>query len=451
MCSMHIIIIGAGEVGFHIAKFLSGEAADVVVIDQDKNKLRRITDELDVAVLAGEGGSPALLKEAGADKADMMIAVTNSDETNMIACMVGKAIFNIPRKIARLRNQEYLKNTVILNSDNLDINPAISPELEVADVVVRLIEIPSAAEVEDFENGLIKVIGFRVYSNSPLKDKSLKKIRKTLSKPFLIGAVLRIPDVIIPTGDTIIRENDIVYVPVRKEDLTDTLSILGADHRPAKNIMIVGGGRIGFSVAKKMEAQPGRTIKIIDRGEERCRFLTNQLSSTIILNGDGSDQNLLVEENIADMDVFLALSNNEELNIMSSLLAKKLGVKKVITLVNRTDYVDLVSSLGIDSVLSPRLITASTILRYTRHGDIKSLTAIADNKAEIIEAAINSSSSLCHKTLAKAKLPRHSLIGAIIRNGATSIPTGQDVIEEGDRLIFFGTTSAIRSLGKFLT
>lgn len=448
---MRIIIIGAGEVGYHISKFLAGEAVDVVVIDQDKTKLRRISDELDVAVIEGTGGSPEVLREAGADKADILLAVTNSDETNMVSCMIAKALFRIPRKIARLRNFEYLNNKVILSSENLDIDPAISPELEVAEAAIRLVGIPYAAEVEDFEEGLIKVIGFRVYSDSPLKDKSLKKIRKSLETRFIIGAVMRGTDVIIPTGDTIIKENDVVYVPVRKPDLSDTLTSLGGEFRPAKSLMIAGGGRIGFSVAAKLESQPGMTVKLIESNAERCKFLAGNLSSSIVLNGDGSDQKLLEEENISDMDVFLAVSNNEELNIMSSILAKRLGVNRVISLVNRTDYVDLAASLGIESVLCPRLITASSILRYIRRGDIRSLTAIADNKAEIIEAGISASSALCNKTLAKAGLPRNSLIGAIIRNEFTTIPTGQDVIQDGDRLILFALSSAIRPLEKVLS
>jgi len=438
-------------VGFHIAKFLSGESLDVVVVDQEPKQLRRITDSLDVAVLEGSGGSPEVLREAGAAEADLLIAVTNSDETNMIACMVAKAMFSIPRKIARIRNLEYLQNEVILGNQNLDINPAISPELEVAEAVMRLVQVPYAAEVEDFEGGLIKVIGFRVFADSPLKDMSLKKIRKTLSKPFLIGAVHRGLDVTIPTGDTIIRENDIVYVPVPNTQLAETLTLLGAEYRPARRIMIVGGGRIGFSVAKKMEAIPGSVVKIIDHGKERCKFLHNQLASAVVLNGDGSDQRLLSEENVADMDAFIALSNNEELNIMSSLLARRLGTRKVITLVNRPDYVDLAGSLGIESVLCPRLVTASTILRYVRRGDIQSLTAIADNKAEIIEAAIGSKSALCNKSLAKARIPKNSVIGSIIRGTSTVItPTGQDLIQSGDRLILFATASAIPSIEKLI-
>jgi len=447
---MRVIIIGAGEVGYHIAKFLAGEAADVVVIDRDKDKLRRITSELDVAVIEGEGGSPAALAEAEADRADILLAVTNSDETNMIACMVAKALFRIPRKIARLRNPEYLKNEVILSKENLDIDPAISPEREVAEAAVRLIEVPSAAEVEDFEGGMIKVIGFRVHAGSPLKGKSLKKIRRAHERSFLIGAVLRDGDVAIPTGDTIIRENDVVYVPVRRADLNDTLETLGVEVRPARSVMIAGGGRIGLAVAQALESFGGRTVKIIEAEEDRCKRLIGQLRSTVILHGDGSDQALLDEENVADMDVFLALSNNEELNIMSSILARRLGVRRVITLVNRTDYVELAGGLGIESVLCPRLVTASRILRFVRRGDIRSLTAIADNRAEIIEAAIGPSSPLCDKPLAKARLPRNSLIGAIIRGETMKIPSGQDHIRQGDRLIVFALASAIRPLEKIL-
>jgi trk system potassium uptake protein TrkA len=341
---MRVIIVGAGEVGYELAKFLSMEEVDIVVIDQDAKKLSRVSEELDVATIAADGLSPSGLREAGAENADMLLAVTNSDETNMIACMLGKAMFSIPRKIARIRNPEYFRNEQLLSRENLDIDPAISPEVEVATAIVRLLDASFASDVEDFEDGLIKIIGFRVPEASRLNDVDLKNVR-ALSPPknFLIGMIERNGNVIIPTGDDRIRKDDTIFMPIRKWEVGDAIRFLGASAKPARRIMIVGGGRIGYYIASVMEAKAD--IKIIEMSAERCKYLSKSLEKSIVLHGDGSDESLLFEENIEGMDVFVSVSNNEELNIMSSLLAKRLGVKKTITLVTRTDYLSLADGL----------------------------------------------------------------------------------------------------------
>jgi len=445
---MRVIIVGAGEVGYQVTKFLSAEGVDVVVVERDPAKLSRI-EELDVATIAADGLSPTALKEAGADNADMLLAVTDSDETNMIACMLAKAMHKIPRKIARIRNPEYYRNEKLLSSENLDINPAISPELEVATAINRLIEAPFATDVDDFEDGLIKIIGYRITDTSPLAKKALKNIRgMTPEKSFLIAIIERDGKVIIPSGEDKILPDDIIYMPVRKWEVGDAIKFLGASAKPAKKIMIVGGGRIGYYVASEMEAHAD--VKIIERDLERCKFLSKVLKKTVILNGDGSDEGLLQEENIADMDMFITVSNNEELNIMSSLLAKRLGARKTITLVNRTDYLSLAGGLGLQTVLSPRIITASSILKYVRRGDILSLRAVAEDRAEVIEARIQGTSSLTGRKLMEAKLPKYSLVGAIIRDEKIIIPTGIDTIEEGDKVIFFTLRESIKQVEKLI-
>lgn len=445
---MRVIIVGAGEVGYQISKFLALEHIDVVVIDKDKEKLKRISEELDVAVIEAEGGDPSALKEAEADKADIILAVTNSDETNMIACLLAKAMFKIPRKIARIRNPDYFFNKELLSKNNLDIDPAINPELEVAKAITRLLEIPFATEVEDFENGLVKVIGFKVPEKISIVGKPLKELKLTINKKFIIGIIEREDKVLVPSGEDTIKPNDIIYMPIRKIDIADTVSILEVFTKPSKKVMIVGGGRIGYYIASGMEHKAD--IKIIEKNEERCKYLSKYLGKSLILHGDGTDQKLLLEENISDMDAFVAVSNNEELNIMASLLAKKLGAKKVISIVNRTDYIPLAHSLGIQAVLSPRLITASTILRYVRKGDILSLTAIAEDKAEIMEVRVGKMSSLIGKILKDAKLPKASIIGAIIRGDTIIIPSGKDIIQENDKLIIFTLRESIKDIEKIL-
>jgi trk system potassium uptake protein TrkA len=445
---MRAIIIGAGEVGYQIAKFLAMEGIDVVVVDKDPAKLARAGEDLDVATVAADGLSPSGLREAGAEKADILLAVTNSDEANMISCLLAKAMFNVPRKIARIRNPEYFNNEKLLGKDNLDINPAISPEYEVARAVVRLLETPFAVEVEELEEGLIKVIGFRIPEESPLVGKSFKSFQKLPSKKFLIGIIERDDGVVIPSGEDSVRAGDVIFMPVKKWEVGDAMNFLGVTGRPARKVMIVGGGRVGHYVASAMEAKAD--VKVIERDAERCKFMSKTLRKATVLHGDGSDEALLKEENIADMDAFVAVSNNEELNMMASMLASRLGAGKTITLVNRTDYLSLAHGLGLQAVLSPRLITASSILKYVRRGDILALTAVAEDRAEIIEARVGPSSGFLGKPLKKAKLPRSVLVGAVIRGEKIIIPSGDDVLNEGDKLIIFALRESIKAVEKLL-
>jgi len=444
---MRVIIVGAGEVGYQIAKYLSLESIDVVVIDKDKDKLRRVIEDLDVAAVEGEGGSPSTLMEAEADKADIILAVTDKDETNMIACLLAK-LFNIPRKIARIRNPEYFNNERLLSSELLDIDPAINPELELAKTVERLLELPLATDIEEFENGLIKVIGFKIPETATLIGKTLKKVGNMYDKKLLIGIIVREDKAIIPSGEDIIQEGDIIYVPVKKEEVADTLSILGVSAKPAKKIMILGGGRTGYYIASDIEQKAD--VKIIEKEAERCKYLTRNLKKALVLHGDGVEQKLLVEENIKDMDAFVAVSNNDELNIMAALLAKKLGTKKTVAVVNKTDYILIAHNLGLQAALSPRLLTASTILRYVRRGDILSLTAVAGGKAEIIESRIGKTSPLVGKTLEEAQ-PKAALIGAIIRGKDLIIPSGSDKILKDDKVIIFTLKESIKDVEKILS
>jgi len=445
---MRVIIVGAGEVGYQIAKFLSLEMLDVVVIDRDKAQLARISESLDVAVIEGEGGALSTLNEAEADKADILLAVTNSDETNMIACLLAKAMFDIPRKIARIRNPDYFNNEKLLNKENLDIDPAINPELEVAKAIIRLLEIPFATDVEDFEGGVVKVIGFKIPENATLAGKSLMGLRTSLQKNFLVGIIEKPDRTIIPKGSDKIEPGDIIYMPVKKWEVEDAVNLLEVSAKPAKKIMILGGGRIGYYIASEMEMRSD--LKVLETDPGRCKFLSRNLRKTLVLHGDGADQKLLLDENIGKMDAFVAVSNNEELNIMAALLAKKLGVGKTIVIVNRSDYIPLAHSLGLQAVLSPRVITASTILRYVRRGDIISLTAIAEAKAEIIEARVGATSRLIGKKLQDTKMPKSSLIATILRDEKIIIPSGGDVVMENDRLIVFTLRESIKEVEKIL-
>ena len=443
---MRAVIIGAGEVGSYIARVLTMEGIDVVVVDKDGQKLQRITDELDVATVEAEAGSTDMLNNIGLDETHFLVAATGSDEKNMVSCLLAKNFPNIKRKIARIRNPEYFNNKTLLGPDNLDIDPAISPEHETAMAIVRLMEVPHATTVESFERGALKVIGLKISHKSPVIGKRLMDLKMKL----LVGAIIRNESVYIPNRASVIRGGDIIYLPVGSDNISDVISTVGEVYRPARTVMIAGGGKIGFNIAKSLERKKNITIKILEKDKERCTLLDRKLKKAIIFHGEASDQDLMVKENISDMDVFAAVTNNEEVNIMSSLLAKKLGVYESITLVSRTDYIPLANNLGIEVVLSPRLITASTILRYIRKGDILSLTAIANGKAEVIEALVRKDSTITGKPLKHIKFPEKSLVGTIIRGNDLIIPSGNDSIEKNDRLIIFALKESIKDIEALL-
>ena len=446
---MRVIIVGAGEVGYNIAKFLASEKIDIVMIDRDGEKLRSISEELDIATIEGEGSDPSVFKEAGAKNADILIAVTNSDETNMIACLLGKALFNVKRRIARIRNPDYFFNKELLGKNYLDIDPAINPEFETANAILRILEIPFATEVIEFEGGKVVVAGLKIPKQSKVNNKELKYLRSIINKDFIIGIIERNEEIIVPRGEDVLKEGDIIYIPLKREEALEISQAFGIFAYPTKKVMIVGGGRIGYYIARALEEKVD--VKIIEKNEEKCKFLSKHLKKSLILHGDGTDKQLLIEENIKDIDAYITVSGNDEMNIMAALLAKKLGAKKVIALVNKTDYIPLAYELGIQSVLSSRLLTASIILRYIRKGDVLSLTAIAENKVEIMEVLGSYKSSIINKALKDINFPKNAVIGAIVRGGEIIIPKGDDVIKEGDKLIIFALKDSIKNIENLLT
>lgn len=444
---MRAAIIGAGEVGRHIARVLVSEDIEVVVVDTDSAKLNRITHEVDVATVLGEASSQKVLDEIGSVETDFLIAATNSDEQNMIACLMAKSTPKIKRRIARIRNLDYFNNKALLGPSNLDINPAISPELEAAWAIVRLMKVPMATNVEEFEDGAVKIIGLKIPDDSHVVGKRLMDVN--LGIRFLVGVIIRGETAYIPNGASVIRARDIIYLPVKSNNVTQVINAIGGKARPVRRIMIIGGGRIGFNVARELDRKSDITVKIIEPDKNRCNFLANHLKRAIVFQGSASDIELLAEENIGDMDVFAATTNNEEVNIIASLLAKKMGAKKIITLVNRSNYIPLANDLGIEAVLSPRLITASTILRYIRKGDIISLTTTADGKAEIIEAEIQNNIRL-NGPLVNIKFPDKVLVGAIIRDKQVIIPSGKDWIQNQDRVIIFAFKESVKEIEALL-
>ncbi len=447
---MNFIIVGAGEVGYHLASRLSQEKMDVVVIEKDESKVKRVIDNLDVQTIHGSGSSVEILKQAGIEDADILIAVTNSDEVNMISCLVASAQSKVPIKIARIRNPEYAQNSGILGEKHLNIDLTINPELEMVRAIARLVEIPDATDVVEFAEGRVRISGIKVDPHSYVIGKRLRNLSKENEKhDIIIAAIFRDDQVIIPRGDDIIQENDLVYAVTESKKIISVTNYFKEKEQRVQRIMILGGGEIGVELAQRLEKKAIKT-KLIEHDEQRCSEIAEKLEKTIVLRGNGTDRELLEEENIKDIDVFIAVSEDEQTNILVSLLAKRLGAKKVISLINNISYTPLVSSIGVDIVISPHLAAISRILQFIRKGKVLSVASFTKENAEAIEIIAMDTSDLVNRPLRDIKFPRGAIIGAVVRDKEIIIPTGETIILPGDRVIIFTLTSAIPSVEKTL-
>lgn len=446
---MKIIIVGAGEVGFHIAQKLSEENQDVVLIDKDPEKVKRITENLDIQVLLGSGTSPAMLKNSGIQDAGMLVAATDSDEVNLIACMLARNLNRYILKVARVRNPEYLEEKELFSQGPLGIDQIINPESVMVETIRNLMMVPGASDVIDFEGGRVKLIGFTVKPDSPLVDRQLLSF-KGMEGKVLLGAIVRGEQVIIPHGGDIIRANDLVYVVVRSDELPTIFKFFDVKSEELRRVIIVGAGQTGTALATALD-QTKINVKIIDKDNQRCAALAEKLERVIVINGDGTDRDLLQEENISHVDFLVAVTGDEESNILISLQAKGLGAKKTITRISKLSYIPLVSAIGIDTVVSPRLSAISAILQYIRRGKIISVAPLKGEHAEAIEAEALETSDIVDKPLASVKFPKGALVGAIIRGDEIIIPRGDSLIKVKDRLIIFALQEVIPKLQKLLT
>ncbi len=448
---MKVIIVGAGEVGYHIANKLSRENKDVVLIDRDGAKLKHVNDNLDVQTLQGSGASPALLREAGIESADMIVAVTDSDESNLVACLMSRILSPSTTRIARIRNHEFFELDNVKIDEILGLSLVINPEVEVVKTIIRLIEVPGAVDVMDFGDGRVRLVGMKMPSNSRMVGKSMIDLRKAEPNPhMLVAAIYRDNTVIIPHGATEIKAGDLVYVVTRPADLDEVRRVFGLPTKPVHSVFIIGGGQVGTKLARELEKK-GIKIKLVERSAERCEELSNILDKTIILKGDGTDQDLLEEENVADADVFIALTNDEEENVLSCLLARRLGAHQSITRINKFAYIPLVSAIGLETLVSSRLSAVSAIMRNIRRGKVVSVAALQGEDAEAIEFEALQTSEIVNQPLQDIKFPRQALIAAIVRNGEVIIPRGETVILPKDRIIVFTRREAIRKVEQALT
>jgi trk system potassium uptake protein TrkA len=446
---LKVIIVGAGQVGFHIAKRLASENKDVVVIDRNPAVLQRILEYMDVQVLEGSGCSPMILREAGVATADMLLAVTDSDEINLMACTFAKMLAPGLTKLARIRNDEYTAYGEQLARE-IGIGLIINPEVEVVRTIEHMLRAPGAVDIGDLAGGRIKIAGTWITPGNPLAGLNLTELRrKAGDMPLIVAAIIRNDKVIVPAGSDEIREGDLVYFVCEDRQLRKVFSFLG--NRPGKksNVLIIGGGNIGLRLARSLEKKPIH-VKLLDKSQERCAELAGELDRTVVLAGDGTDQEVLMEENIGEMDVVVTLTGNEESNILSSLLAKKLGTPMAVTRLNKMEYMPLVRAIGLEHIVSPRLSAVNSIFKHVRKGGVLSAVAIKDG-AEALEALVGPDSSLVGNALKDMSFPKGVLVLCIMRGDLVLIPSGLDVIKSGDRLIILSLTDSIPEVEKMLT
>ena len=448
---MRVIVIGAGEVGYSIADILSKEGSDVIIIDKSEERLKAVSEKLDVQTIMGSGSSPEILRKAKLDQSDMVVAVTDSDETNMVACLLASVQSKGAVKIARIRNPDLDKDSTLFDKNHLNIDLCINPERESVSNVINVIENPGASEIIDFAGGRIKLVAFHVDSDCPAVGKPLHEVKGLCKiQDFLIVSISRKNEPIVPSGTTTIEPNDYLFVLVESENVKDILQFFGKDTTPVQRVFIVGGGSTALLLAESLEMK-GILVKLIEKRQDRCEMLASRLNKAVILHGDGTSQDLLKEENIQDADYLIAVTNDEEANILAALLAKQLGAKKAISLINRIDYTRLVSYVGIDGVMNPRHATIGKILHFIRKGKIISATPLHDDKAEAVEFIALETSEITNKPLKDVKIPKGTIIGAIIRNDKVFIPGGHSIILPGDHVILVTLRSAVPKVEKILT
>lgn len=436
---MKIIILGAGQVGGNLAAELASEANDITVVDTDGIRLRELGDRLDIRTVFGRGSFPTVLRQAGADDADMLIAVTSSDETNMIACQVAYTLFRTPTKIARIRESAYLTRGGLFHNDAVPIDVLISPEQAVTTYIKRLIEHPGALQVLDFADGKVQLVAVRAYYGGPLVGQELRFLKQHMpGVETRVAAIFRRDRPIIPNGDTVIEADDEVFFVAATADIRAVMSELHKLERSSKRILIAGGGNIGERLAEAIETR--YQVKIIEKNKARADHLAQNLDRTVVLHGSASDRELLVEENISEVDIFCAVTNDDEANIMSSMLAKRLGARKVMALINNPAYVDLVQGGQIDIAISPSQATIGTLLTHVRRGDIVNVYSLRRGAAEAIEAIAHGdprSSKVVGRAIRDIDLPPGTTIGAIVREEKVLIAHDSTVIESDDHVILF--------------
>lgn len=453
---MKVVVVGAGEVGYQIAAKLVQEKADVVLIDTDSQRLEVVSESLDVQTIEGYGSNPETLAAAGLAHADLVVAVTGNDETNILTCrMVQLLAPPETQRVARIRASGYYEffEDRQCRSD-FGLNYIINPSQEVVETIMDFIKFPGTADVIEMAKGQLRLVGAHLPQSHPMLGEPLSKLRAchTCPSDLLIAAIYRRHNLVIPRGDSVMKAGDLVYVAVGANETDKVSEFFGLNHKPIRNIIIVGGGEVGYMLAKKMDKDERRfNVKLIETSQRRCEYLSERLKRVMVIRGDGTDKELLMEENVSECDYFIAVSTNDENNLISCLVAKRLGVRHTITRVNRFSYAPLVQSIGLEAMVSARLAAVSAVLKYIRKGRVVSVATLANEDAEIIEYKVIDKSKLIGKQLSEVKVPSGALIAAITRKDQVIIPRGNTVIEAGDAVSVVSKAEVIPEVENLLS
>jgi trk system potassium uptake protein TrkA len=450
---MKVLIIGAGQLGYHTAEKLSKESNDVVVIERDPERARYILEHLDVQVLTGSGSSPEVLRRAGVETADFLVAVTDSDEVNMVACLLAAAQAKTPRKIARIRNRELLNHNLIFGQEFLNVDYAVNPDGGVVKEIQALLKIPGSTNVASFCRDKVSVVGFRIPEGSPMVGPTLGEMWKngTGKNRLLLAAIVRNHRTIVPHGSEKIRVGDIAFVVHPTEKLGQVYPLLGLTAQPLRMVIISGATRIGIDLAKTLQEDPRLSVKLIDPNRARCERLAETLDRTLVICADPHSEEALKEEGIETCDAFIACAEDDDTNVLTSLLARGLGAQRAITLVNQVRYISLVQALGDHVALCPKMVAVSQIVQFVRRGKVLSLATFGSDEAEAMEVIALEGSKLVDTPLLDLDLPRGVIVGAIMSQDQMVIPNGTAVIQAGDRIVFFLETGSRPRLEKLLT
>lgn len=437
---MKIVILGAGQVGRTAAYHLSREEANqVTVVDTQEDVLRDLQDRLDIRTVAGNASYPSILEAAGAATADVLIALTSSDEVNMMACEVAHTLYRTPTKIARIRSAEYTRHPQLFSAEALAVDVFISPEQLVTEYIERLIHYPGALQVLDFADGRVRLVGLRARKGGLLVGQKLRAMKEHIpNSEARVMAVYRAGRIVEAAGDTVIEDGDEVFFLAGKDDTRRFMAEMRREERPVKRVVIAGGGNIGFRLARELEKH--NQVKLIERDAKRARRVSELLDSTIVLNGDAADEDLLVEENIDSCDVFAALTNSEESNILSAMLARRLGAAKVMALINRPSYAELMESGSIDVAISPQTVTIGSLLAHVRRGDVVRVHSLRRGAAEALEAVVHGderSSRVIGQKVEDIRLPEGASIGCVVRDETVIMAHHDTVVQANDHVVLF--------------
>lgn len=442
---MKIIVVGAGKVGFVLAHMLSLEDHDVVVLDRKEERIATVDERLDVEAVLGSCTSTAVLKEAGIEEADMLLAVTERDELNIVACFIAKS-FGVKTTVARVRSPEFVDIDQETTKKALGIDLIINPERVAAHQIAKTVDYPDALNVEFYGDGRVVLLEFRIGETSSVANRQLKDIKTDHS--YLIVGIVRDGNMIIPGGEDYIKENDFLFLITTVNKMDEVEQTFGQSRKKAQNIIIVGGDTISYYLASELEAK-GLNIKIFEEDFEQCKILSERLNDALIIHGDATDLQLLRDENVEESDLFAAITDDDHFNVLSAVLAKQLGAPRTVAQLKMSDYIPLVEKIGIDQSISPRILAAGAIMKYVRLSNIVSVTLIGDANAQVLEIEAPQKSHHINVPLMELEFPKNAILGTIIRGDDIIIPKGSDVILPGDRMIIFTLPEASRAAERF--